>query len=644
MKKNIFGIKGFAMSELLAASIVILLLFSILFANYLPLVSEFENRSLYTNVTANYGAFYVRKIYIEALEYSDIKETLDEGLTTNSYYTAYKSSNSNQFGLVSGKLERQLIDIINEYDIEEIIISNYKLDDLKGKNQNGSSRRKYEKSSGSLYNYIKYLPYHTLSKYEKKISEPYRIILKSKYGYATTQILPDPLTPVDCFEFDNDSLDTGKFIITNYNQECGKIVDITPYEISLNIRNTVKKGRITSITGDEKTGKGAFEGKQIEKINLSRNITSIGDNAFKDNNIKEFKLKYNAPGVTTVGNYAFKNNKLTDITIPNKLIKIGKGAFANNYSLESIKFEYDSSTQDIVIPAELFALDYNTSKLKNNLIDLSIPSNITSIGDSAFKNIQFSSIKFENEVGSGNSSKLKTIKTSAFELDERLFDNKPENYIALSIPSTVETIYANAFKNVKIGGLVLETNQSADGIEHSNLRTIGNSAFKVKTTDQTKINKQKFCNLGFGNNTGSTCQYIRKVKIPINVRTIGVEAFKNQALSEVVFDTDQEDSLLHKLEDGAFSGNSLTKFKIPKKLTTSETVVGKKIFGDNYTLGNNTGSIYIEMDLSNDQNWNNTWCKAFYGDSGCTSPVTKSGTSSVYKNGSNTKYITYINY
>ncbi len=624
MKKNILGIKGFAMSELLAASIVILLLFSILFANYLPLVSEFENRILYTDVTANYGAFYVRKIYKTALEDSQVKATLNDGLTHDSYYTVYKKSSIDEAQLVSGELKSQLEDIIDEYDIEEIIITNYKLDNLKGRNQEANAPTRYKKSSGSLYNYINYLPYYSLAVYEGKVAEPYRIILKSKSGFATTQILPDPLTPVSCFEFDKNSLNTGKFIITNYHKGCGQNVDITPNEITIGTGSNAKTGIITAIMGDDETKKGAFQDKEITSINLSKNITSIGDYAFKDNNIKKFSFKYNAPGVTTIGKYAFSNNKLTNISIPSNLTKISEGAFANNYLLQAIEFDYDSTTPDKYIPKNMFGLEGNTGKTNNYLIELVIPANITSIQANAFKNIQFSSIRFENS--DSNPSRLHTIETSAFGIDEELFDNlDPNNYISLSIPHTVQKISSSAFENVKIEALVFETNSTPDGKEHSSLETIGNSAFKVKVkeTDETKIET-------------------RSIKIPVSVTTIGNQAFENQALSGIVFDSLTENSNLSTIGDFAFSGNKFKTFIIPQNLITDGTYIGKNIFGDNYTLGNNTTDIIINSNISLVTNWNNTWCKAFYGDSGCTEAVSTNGPISIYKNGSNTKYITYI--
>ena len=47
MKKRLKCSKGFAMAELLAVCLIVLVLFSVLFSNYLPLVAQYENRINY---------------------------------------------------------------------------------------------------------------------------------------------------------------------------------------------------------------------------------------------------------------------------------------------------------------------------------------------------------------------------------------------------------------------------------------------------------------------------------------------------------------------------------------------------------------------------------------------------------------------
>ena len=50
MKKVFLSKNGYAMTELLIASSFILGLFAVLFINFLPLMTEYENRDYYNNV------------------------------------------------------------------------------------------------------------------------------------------------------------------------------------------------------------------------------------------------------------------------------------------------------------------------------------------------------------------------------------------------------------------------------------------------------------------------------------------------------------------------------------------------------------------------------------------------------------------
>ena len=166
--------KGFAMAELLAVCIVVLSIFTILFSNYLPLVAEYENRSVYNNVTAEYAAHHFRKMYADVSD-TNFENFFKGTITSAGYATIYNSKDGTaNYAYINENKAKKLI---QEYQIEEIIITTYKLENLKAK---------YPKE-GKLYNYINYLP--TYANYEDNGKENYRIILKSsEFGYATTEI------------------------------------------------------------------------------------------------------------------------------------------------------------------------------------------------------------------------------------------------------------------------------------------------------------------------------------------------------------------------------------------------------------------------------------------------------------------------
>ena len=93
MKKKLKSMKGFAMAELLAVSLVILVLFSVLFSNYLPLVAEYENRIMYNDVSAQYAAYYVRQIVKDAINEENFSFEIEE-INNNGYVSLFNEEDN----------------------------------------------------------------------------------------------------------------------------------------------------------------------------------------------------------------------------------------------------------------------------------------------------------------------------------------------------------------------------------------------------------------------------------------------------------------------------------------------------------------------------------------------------------------------
>lgn len=57
--------KGFVLAETLVVAVAVMTIFSLLYANYYPLIGEYEKREVYDNIDSKYIAHWVRKILIE---------------------------------------------------------------------------------------------------------------------------------------------------------------------------------------------------------------------------------------------------------------------------------------------------------------------------------------------------------------------------------------------------------------------------------------------------------------------------------------------------------------------------------------------------------------------------------------------------
>ena len=133
----------------------------------------------------------------------------------------------------------------------------------------------------------------------------------------------------------------------------------------------------------------------LENVQLSENLTSIGDGAFSGcSKLSSITIP---EGVTSIGDSAFSGcSSLSSITIPEGVTSIGYGAFDGCSSLSSItipenvtSIEYNafsgcSSLSSITIPEKVTSIGWNAFSECSSLSSITIPEKVTSIGDDAF--------------------------------------------------------------------------------------------------------------------------------------------------------------------------------------------------------------------------------------------------------------------
>lgn len=610
MREKVKKSKGFAMAELLAVCIIVLGIFSMLFANYLPLLAEYENRINYNNVTAQYASHYIRKIYKKALEDpsigDNIKDTINEGITSgNGVYEVYGKNNTsilNQFSSDKKLLES----LIDAYKIEEIVITKYVLEDAKN-SYNGDS----------LKNYINYLPSYKNSIYTGENAdenkELYRLIIKTKnYGYATTPILSDYKTPVDCFTGRRSS--NGGIIITTYNEDNDNELCTTDVTIgSGNIRISNGAGGIVSgqIVG---IGESAFKDKGLTSISFPTNqIKTIEDEAFAENpDLSTFDFT----GITNIGNSAFSNTGLTEVvlsntthygnnvftscnnlktvTVNNDITTIGTGLFAQsgsvyglNITINGLKnipnnmFQNSKINNLKLLGSSLQSIGDNAfNKIDSPSLSLEIPDSVTSIGTKSFANAKIGSLTFNN-----NDNQSLTIKNQAFQNIEINGNNK-----GVSIPANVAEIGESAFENAKINSLIFE--------ENSKITMIKSDAFKSNDL-VTLILPNSLETIGsgaFSNNIS-----LKDVNLPINnnYKSISSDLFSgNTNLININIPSN-----VTEIGENAFSNNSSLKaIEIPANVVS----IGNGAFSECPALG------ITEGDFINNSNANFNWCNIFY--------------------------------
>ena len=524
MRRKLKNNKGFAMAELLAVSMVILLLFSILFSNYLPLVAEYENRLSYNDVTAEYAGYYVRKMYIPVLNSSDKNppfKTFKVVLKNDGYVKVYdKSSNINN--VCDQYADEQDDDkkvaaknycnsILEEYGVEEIIITNYSMTNVKDK---------YTESSGKLYKYIKYLPEYENTIY-KGNNDLYRIILKTKDGYATTPIDTDYYTPGSCFTGISVS---GGIEITKYNMtgsDCGSMVTIRK-DKKLTMKNSAGKsitGKVVSI------GDSAFKGLGITSINLNDMVKSIGANAFEGSKLGSIDLT----DINSIGDRAFKNTQISSVVIPSSVKNVGKEAFASNKKLNLIDINNTVSSEGEF-------MDSGDRDADIMSIDL---GNVTNIKANMFKNFLFSS---NSNI---NMSKVTSIGVSAFE------SSTVQKINNISIDK-VTSVGEKAFYNLAINNLVL-----------GSVSSIGDKAFALSSGSSNILPKVDLSSVTVLGNNAFENRKINELDLSgSNITSISKFAFKSCGISKVIFS-----DKITSVGESSFEGNSFNNIQLPSSLT-----------------------------------------------------------------------------
>ncbi|MBQ4408325.1 MAG: leucine-rich repeat domain-containing protein [Bacteroidales bacterium] len=128
----------------------------------------------------------------------------------------------------------------------------------------------------------------------------------------------------------------------------------------------------------------------LKSVTFSK-VTKIGTGVFKETSLESVNLD----GVTEIGGAAFNQSKIKNLAIPKSVKSIGGEAFESCKYLESITFAEGGALTTIE------GSTFNGVGGENGvLLDVTVPSNITKIGDNAFANAAIKKITFEEGVTS----------------------------------------------------------------------------------------------------------------------------------------------------------------------------------------------------------------------------------------------------
>ncbi|MBR3934702.1 MAG: leucine-rich repeat protein, partial [Clostridia bacterium] len=331
----------------------------------------------------------------------------------------------------------------------------------------------------------------------------------------------------------------------------------------------------------------------LKSITLPNTVTDIYKYAFSGcSALETISIPDN---VTSIGEYAFSNcSSLSTVNIPQNLTTIGKKAFNYCKTLEEIQFnalaltDFSTSSNifynagkgsngiDVIfgdnvkkIPAYLFYV--SDSLYSPNIISVSIPSSVTSIGNYAFYNCtHIEKIQF-------NSLSLADFSTSS-----NVFYNagKDSNGIDVIFGDNVKKIPAYLFysSNSKIVSITIPNSVTSIGNYAFNGCTyLEKIHYNAKNIDNLTSNSNLLCYAGTAGNGIEVTFGSDVEKIPYYLLHTDYDANNPKIVSISLPDS------LTTIDSEAFSGfNELISLNIPDTITS----IGEKAFYNCTSLKN----------------------------------------------------------
>ena len=245
----------------------------------------------------------------------------------------------------------------------------------------------------------------------------------------------------------------------------------------------------------------------------------------------------------------------------------------------------------VTIPASVTTIGQNAFKGCSALTSVTIPASVTSIGQSVFQDcFGLTSIN----VDTGNTSYSSVDGVLFNKLQTTLVEFPPGKSTSYTIPNSVTTIGTNAFINVN--GLTSVTIGSSVTI-------IGTNAFESCNNLSSVTFAPTSTLISIGHQAFRTCPALTSITLPISVTTIGTNSFQNcSGLTSIIIP-----NLVTSIGSNAFNSCSgLTSIIIPNSVTTigsnafeSCSFLASVTFTPTSTLTNIGANAFLSSGLSN---------------------------------------------
>ena len=324
---------------------------------------------------------------------------------------------------------------------------------------------------------------------------------------------------------------------------------------------------------------GAFENSGIQTVNIGTGLTTIGYEAFRNNQVLTTVNMGTNDVLCDIGGNAFYSCvSMSGFSFPASIRNIGDFAFYDCNALTSVNIS------PVLEGNETAVLGNHAFYCSEGIQQVTV--NVTTIGDSAFADCQITTLTIGDNVTTiGESAFSQNTHLSSVTIGQKVstigdyaFSNNTTNSVeTLTIPDSVITIGRNAFNGFKsvteltIGEGVTDLDQAFPNL--LSLTTLKFNAANCNdySSNQFPSNSDNNISVTFGPNVTKipaslfkSNQRVVSVKISDKVTAIGANAFYSCTNLESL----TMGSAVETIGEGAFSHTAITTLTLPASLTS----------------------------------------------------------------------------